>query len=198
MNIRIGSDVRRKEDLRLVTGAGCFSDDVNLPGQAYAVMVRSPHAHARIRSIATARGARHRRRARGAHRRRPAGRRAEADPAPADAARRARHHAAQSRRQRADDHAALSAARRQGPLRRRSGGDGGRHLDRRRQDRRRAGRRGLRAARCRSPARWPRPTAGAPSVFKDGTNVCVDADVGDAAATEAAFKRAAHIVSLDT
>ena len=53
MNIRIGSDVRRKEDLRLVTGAGCFSDDVNLPGQAYAVMVRSPHAHARIRAIDT-------------------------------------------------------------------------------------------------------------------------------------------------
>src|SRR5688572_24999427 len=52
-NSGIGSDVRRKEDLRLVTGAGCFSDDVNLPGQAYAVMVRSPHAHARIRSIAT-------------------------------------------------------------------------------------------------------------------------------------------------
>jgi len=43
--------VRRKEDARLVTGQGCFSDDVNLPGQAYAVMVRSPHAHARIRSI---------------------------------------------------------------------------------------------------------------------------------------------------
>ena len=43
--------MRRKEDLRFVTGQGCFSDDVNLPGQAYAVMVRSPHAHARIRSI---------------------------------------------------------------------------------------------------------------------------------------------------
>ena len=40
--------------------------------------------------------------------------------------------------------------------------------------------------------------SGAPSVFKDGSNVCVDADVGDAAATEAAFKRAAHVVSLDT
>ena len=88
MSIRIGSDVRRKEDLRLVTGAGCFSDDVNLPGQAYAVMVRSPHAHARIRSIDTDDGARRRRRARGAHRRRPAGGRAEADPAPAAAARR--------------------------------------------------------------------------------------------------------------
>ncbi|MBI3918906.1 MAG: xanthine dehydrogenase family protein molybdopterin-binding subunit [Betaproteobacteria bacterium] len=48
---RIGEPVRRKEDLRLITGAGCFSDDVSLPGQAYAVMVRSPHAHARLRSI---------------------------------------------------------------------------------------------------------------------------------------------------
>src|SRR5215468_7832779 len=48
---RIGQAVRRKEDLRLVTGKGCYTDDVNLPGQAYAVMVRSPHAHARIRAI---------------------------------------------------------------------------------------------------------------------------------------------------
>jgi carbon-monoxide dehydrogenase large subunit len=48
---RIGQPVRRKEDQRLLTGKGCFSDDVNLPGQAYAVFVRSPHAHARIRSI---------------------------------------------------------------------------------------------------------------------------------------------------
>ena len=43
--------MRRKEDWRLLTGQGCFSDDVNLPDQAYAVMVRSPHAHARIASI---------------------------------------------------------------------------------------------------------------------------------------------------
>ena len=50
---RIGEPVVRKEDLRLITGAGCFSDDVNLPGQAYAIMVRSPHAHARIVSIDT-------------------------------------------------------------------------------------------------------------------------------------------------
>ena len=48
---RIGESVQRKEDLRLITGAGCFSDDVNLPNQTYAVMVRSPHAHARLRSI---------------------------------------------------------------------------------------------------------------------------------------------------
>jgi carbon-monoxide dehydrogenase large subunit len=48
---RIGQPVRRKEDLRLVTGRGRFTDDINLPGQVYAVMVRSPHAHARIRHI---------------------------------------------------------------------------------------------------------------------------------------------------
>ncbi len=47
----IGQPVRRKEDLRLITGQGNFSDDVNLPQQVYAVMLRSPHAHTRIRSI---------------------------------------------------------------------------------------------------------------------------------------------------
>src|SRR5437762_8735550 len=49
----IGQPVRRREDLRLLTGKGRYSDDVNLPGQAYAVMVRSPHAHALIRAIDT-------------------------------------------------------------------------------------------------------------------------------------------------
>ena len=47
----IGKPVPRKEDARLVTGKGCYSDDFNLPGQAYACMVRSPHAHARLRHI---------------------------------------------------------------------------------------------------------------------------------------------------
>src|SRR3954453_6595494 len=50
----IGQPLRRKEDLRLVTGGGRYSDDVSLPGQAYAYVLRSPHAHARIRGIATA------------------------------------------------------------------------------------------------------------------------------------------------
>jgi carbon-monoxide dehydrogenase large subunit len=49
----IGQPVRRREDLRLVRGAGRYTADENLPGQVYAVMVRSPHAHARIRGIAT-------------------------------------------------------------------------------------------------------------------------------------------------
>src|SRR5262245_11141291 len=50
----IGKPVRRKEDARLLTGAGRFGDDVNLPGQAHAAFVRSPHAHARIGAIDTA------------------------------------------------------------------------------------------------------------------------------------------------
>jgi aerobic carbon-monoxide dehydrogenase large subunit len=51
MDAGIGDTVRRKEDLRLVTGRGTYSDDVNLPGQVYAAVVRSPHAHARISRI---------------------------------------------------------------------------------------------------------------------------------------------------
>jgi carbon-monoxide dehydrogenase large subunit len=47
----IGRPVLRKEDRRLVTGSGRYSDDVSLAGQVYAAMVRSPHAHARIRGI---------------------------------------------------------------------------------------------------------------------------------------------------
>src|SRR5579863_10297930 len=54
MQAGIGDAVRRKEDLRLVTGRGTYSDDFNFPGQAYAAMVRSPHAHALIRGIDTA------------------------------------------------------------------------------------------------------------------------------------------------
>src|SRR5580704_9661299 len=49
----IGQPVRRREDLRLITGRGRYSDDLSLPGQAYAVFVRSPHAHALIRKLDT-------------------------------------------------------------------------------------------------------------------------------------------------
>src|SRR5579871_1899115 len=54
MHANIGDAVRRKEDFRLVTGRGCYSDDFTLPGQVYAAVVRSPHAHARIVRIDTA------------------------------------------------------------------------------------------------------------------------------------------------
>src|SRR5882762_7909342 len=55
MKTGIGQPVRRKEDARLVVGAGQFSDDVDLPRQARAFVLRSSHAHARIKSIATER-----------------------------------------------------------------------------------------------------------------------------------------------
>ncbi len=42
----IGASVRRKEDYRFLTGNGRYLDDMNRPGQAYAVFLRSPHAHA--------------------------------------------------------------------------------------------------------------------------------------------------------
>ena len=46
-----GQPVRRKEDPRLLTGRGTFIDDRRIPGEVHAVLVRSPHAHARILSI---------------------------------------------------------------------------------------------------------------------------------------------------
>src|SRR6187455_1297052 len=50
----IGQSVKRKEDVRFLTGAGQFTDDVNQPNQTHAYFLRSPHAHARIRKIDTA------------------------------------------------------------------------------------------------------------------------------------------------
>ena len=50
----VGQPLRRFEDKRLLTGKGRFQDDVVLPRQAWAVFVRSPHAHARINGVDTA------------------------------------------------------------------------------------------------------------------------------------------------
>ncbi len=47
----VGQPVPRAEDPRLLRGQGRYTDDVSLPGQAYAVMVRSAHAHGTIRGI---------------------------------------------------------------------------------------------------------------------------------------------------
>jgi carbon-monoxide dehydrogenase large subunit len=47
----VGQPVRRVEDQRFITGAGRYTDDIDLDGQAYIAVVRSPQAHARIRSI---------------------------------------------------------------------------------------------------------------------------------------------------
>ncbi len=58
MKQHIGQRIIRKEDHRLLTGAGRFTDDFSLPGQAYAAIVRSPHAHAEIKRIDSAVAAR--------------------------------------------------------------------------------------------------------------------------------------------
>ncbi|HMO47140.1 MAG TPA: xanthine dehydrogenase family protein molybdopterin-binding subunit [Rubrivivax sp.] len=53
-NNPIGQSLRRREDARFLTGAGQYTDDVLLPGQAFGFFLRSPYAHARIKSIDTA------------------------------------------------------------------------------------------------------------------------------------------------
>ena len=53
----IGAAVRRKEDIRFITGKGQYTDDINREGQTYAYFLRSPHAHATIKSINTAKAA---------------------------------------------------------------------------------------------------------------------------------------------
>ncbi|NQW58387.1 MAG: xanthine dehydrogenase family protein molybdopterin-binding subunit, partial [Polynucleobacter sp.] len=47
----IGESVLRKEDVRFLTGVGQYTDDINLAHQTHAVFVRSPYAHATIKSI---------------------------------------------------------------------------------------------------------------------------------------------------
>jgi carbon-monoxide dehydrogenase large subunit len=53
----VGQPIKRREDPRLITGAGSYLDDVKLPGLAHAALLRSPFAHAKIRSIDTSRAA---------------------------------------------------------------------------------------------------------------------------------------------
>src|SRR5687767_15876999 len=47
----VGQPVHRTEDPVLLRGEGRYTDDLNEPGQAYAYMVRSPHAHGLLRNI---------------------------------------------------------------------------------------------------------------------------------------------------
>src|ERR1700730_3303405 len=51
----IGKPLPRKEDARLVTGKGRFSDDFSLPGEPFSLMVCSPHPHAGLGRIDTSR-----------------------------------------------------------------------------------------------------------------------------------------------
>ena len=50
----VGQAVKRREDYKFLTGIGQYTDDIVLPGQTYAYFVRSPYAHARINGIDTA------------------------------------------------------------------------------------------------------------------------------------------------
>ena len=54
-----GSAIKRREDPALVSGKGQYTDDIALPGMVFATIVRSPHAHARIRGIDTTAAAAH-------------------------------------------------------------------------------------------------------------------------------------------
>src|SRR5215831_2593837 len=49
----IGKRIRRREDPRLITGTATYVEDIKMPGMQYAVIVRSPHAAAKIRSVDT-------------------------------------------------------------------------------------------------------------------------------------------------
>src|SRR3989454_5159257 len=50
----MGHSIKRKEDPRFIRGKGTYVDDVELPGMLYLDIVRSPHAHAKIKKIDTA------------------------------------------------------------------------------------------------------------------------------------------------
>ncbi len=54
MHGRIGESIKRKEDGRFIRGKGNYLDDIELPGMLHMAILRSPHAHARIRSVDTA------------------------------------------------------------------------------------------------------------------------------------------------
>src|SRR3989441_6399777 len=54
MHGRIGESIKRKEDGRFLRGKGNYLDDIELPGMLHMVILRSPHAHARVKSVDTA------------------------------------------------------------------------------------------------------------------------------------------------
>ena len=180
-----GQPVRRKEDLRLLTGTGSFADDVDLPGQAYAAMVRSPHAHARIVAGRARRGARRAGRARGADGRRRSGGRARIEePCAGRCSGRP-----MSCSPIATDRSPTS--RRAFPLpadKARFAGEAWRWWWPRRRPPRRTAQSGSSsrydAAAARAFGRNAPARAGAPRVWEEHrSNVCVDAEIGDKAAS---------------
>jgi carbon-monoxide dehydrogenase large subunit len=179
--------VRRKEDYRFLTGAGQYTDDINLANQRYAVFVRSPHAHAAIKSIDVSR--------------------AEAMPGVAKVFTGKDVEGKMgglpcgwlitSTDGTADEGAAASdPGAGQGALRGRPRGHGGgRHAGAGAQRGRGGGRRLRRAARggraCATPPRPPRCTTPRP------TTIATSGRIGDKAAVDAVFAKAAHVTKLD-
>ncbi|MBC8171745.1 MAG: molybdopterin-dependent oxidoreductase [Anaerolineae bacterium] len=53
----VGQSIKRREDPRLITGAAKYLEDIEIPGMAYAAILRSPYAHAKIKNINTAKAA---------------------------------------------------------------------------------------------------------------------------------------------
>ena len=49
----LGQSIKRREDPRLITGEAKYLDDIQLPGMVHAAILRSPYAHAKIKSINT-------------------------------------------------------------------------------------------------------------------------------------------------
>src|SRR5438128_7229645 len=194
----VGQPVLRKEDERLVTGAGCYSDDFVLPSQAHAAFVRSPHAHARIQKIDLA----------------------DASAMPGVIAVLTGHDAVADGLQ-PIPHRPVPTNPHEVPLRSRDGSaffiaphpplpaDRARFVGE-----------AVAMVIAETPAiardatervvvaydplpavtgTLEAPAAGAPLVWDDASsNVCVDSIAGDAAAVDAAFARATHVVRLDT
>src|SRR5213594_1536457 len=194
----VGQPVLRKEDERLVTGAGCYSDDFVLPSQAHAAFVRSPHAHARIQKIDVA----------------------DASAMPGVIAVLTGHDAVADGLQ-PIPHRPVPSNPHEVPLRSRNGSaffiaphpplpaDRARFVGE-----------AVAMVISETPAiardaaervvvaydplpavtgTLEAPAASAPLVWADASsNVCVDSIAGDAAAVDAAFARAAHVVRLDT
>jgi carbon-monoxide dehydrogenase large subunit len=192
----IGKPLRRKEDRRLITGGGRYTDDVTRPGQAYACLVRSPHAHAVIRGID-----------------------------PGDALKTPGVIAVLTGADAAQDgmgpipHPAVPTNPHEVPLKSRDGlpffiaPHAVLPTDRARfvgepvamvvAETPAAARDGAECVRVewqRLPAAVSTADAvGGPAVWDErASNLCVDSEAGDAAATKAAFARAAHVVRLET
>ena len=149
----IGKPMPRKEDARLITGNGRFTDDFSLDGQAYAAMVRSPYPHARIVAIDAARGQSDAGRARRIHRRRLRRRQSQAHSARSGAEDQIRHEAHRARRRRGVHRPASAVAGGQGAACRRGRRHGGGRDQGAGDGRRRGGRGDLRGTAVRAAFR---------------------------------------------